>query len=242
MVNSIENKYKKLYIRIIENRTNNPVTENIYTENHHIIPKSLNGNNDKINLVKLTAREHYICHYLLTKMYLEDTIEYYKMIYAFTMMQCNGRKQKRYTSKLYEYCRIKYSRMKSIEQSGNNNSQYNTQWISNEELRISKKISRDDIIPENWVKGNKPWIKKERILQKKKLSKEKLNKIINEYEIYYNKLFQQFKESTCKSVTEFVRKGFYDKSIVSLTLNWKKYVPEYKLSSKERISFKSTLL
>lgn len=242
MVNSIENKYKKLYIKIIENRLTNLIPDSIYTENHHIIPRSLGGSDEKTNLIHLTAREHYICHYLLTKMYTEDTINYYKMLYAFSMMQCKGRKQKRYTSKLYEYCRIKYSKMRSIEQSGTKNSQYNTQWISNEELRISKKISRDDIIPENWVKGNKPWIKKERILQKKKLSKEKLDKIKSEYEIFYNKLFQQFKESTCKSVREFVSKGFYDKSVVSLTLNWKKYVPEYKLSSRERITFKSTLL
>jgi len=37
-------------------------------ERHHIIPKSLGGNNDHENLVVLWYREHYIAHRLLVKM------------------------------------------------------------------------------------------------------------------------------------------------------------------------------
>jgi hypothetical protein len=68
----IDNKYTKWYYNIVNNRKNNPIDEG---EKHHIIPKSLGGNN-KENLVKLTYREHYICHLLLTKMCLNknDTI------------------------------------------------------------------------------------------------------------------------------------------------------------------------
>lgn len=40
-----------------------------YTEMHHIKMKSLGGTNKKSNLVRLTAREHYICHILLYKHY-----------------------------------------------------------------------------------------------------------------------------------------------------------------------------
>jgi hypothetical protein len=36
-----------------------------YYERHHIIPKWMGGNDDDSNLVLLTAREHYIAHYLL---------------------------------------------------------------------------------------------------------------------------------------------------------------------------------
>jgi hypothetical protein len=39
-----------------------------YTERHHIIPKSIGGSDDQSNLVRLTAREHFICHLLLPKM------------------------------------------------------------------------------------------------------------------------------------------------------------------------------
>lgn len=78
----INNKYSKYYYLIIDNaksRINKPKT---YLENHHIVPESffinrsrkgpagwVDGNpEDKINKVKLTAHEHYVCHLLLVRM------------------------------------------------------------------------------------------------------------------------------------------------------------------------------
>jgi hypothetical protein len=63
----IDNKYTKWYISIIQNAEVR-ILQDIYYEKHHIIPKSLGGENDKNNLVKLTAKEHFICHKLLVKM------------------------------------------------------------------------------------------------------------------------------------------------------------------------------
>lgn len=60
----LNNKYTKWYYNII----NNSVKESPYLEKHHIIPKSLGGDNSKNNLVSLTAKQHFICHLLLTKM------------------------------------------------------------------------------------------------------------------------------------------------------------------------------
>jgi hypothetical protein len=48
---------------------------------HHIIPKSLGGVDDDTNTILLTAREHYICHLLLTKMLVN--MQKSKMIFAF---------------------------------------------------------------------------------------------------------------------------------------------------------------
>lgn len=62
----IQNKYTQWYNNIIDRAKHREITG--YTEKHHIIPKSLGGSDDKENLVSLTAREHFICHYLLTKM------------------------------------------------------------------------------------------------------------------------------------------------------------------------------
>ena len=39
------------------------------TENHHVIPKSMGGENLDHNLVRLTPREHYIAHMLLYRIY-----------------------------------------------------------------------------------------------------------------------------------------------------------------------------
>ena len=43
-----------------------------YTENHHIIPQCMDGNDNKENLVKITAREHFIVHKLLVEIYPND--------------------------------------------------------------------------------------------------------------------------------------------------------------------------
>jgi hypothetical protein len=62
----LHNKYTITYYNIIAQAQSR--TLDCYTENHHIIPKSLGGSNDSDNLVALTAREHFLCHWLLTKM------------------------------------------------------------------------------------------------------------------------------------------------------------------------------
>lgn len=59
--------YKKIYFQIIRNRRNNPLPSEEYGEFHHIKPKSFGGVGDEKNLVRLSAREHFIVHFLLYK-------------------------------------------------------------------------------------------------------------------------------------------------------------------------------
>lgn len=76
--------HRKVYMRIICNAKNqqklglrpkNPYQKknfpNQHFEFHHILPKSLfpNWTKRKSNVVPLTAREHFFCHQLLTKIY-----------------------------------------------------------------------------------------------------------------------------------------------------------------------------
>ena len=70
-VKFLQNKYTKWYFNIISKAQNRDTLG--YVEKHHIIPKSLGGNNEQTNLVKLTAREHFVCHWLLTKMVIEKS-------------------------------------------------------------------------------------------------------------------------------------------------------------------------
>ncbi len=74
-----DNKYTIWYFGIIENarKQSRKKTSSNYYERHHIIPKckAFGGDNSKDNLVLLTAREHYICHLLLTKMCLGDKMK-----------------------------------------------------------------------------------------------------------------------------------------------------------------------
>lgn len=64
----IDNKYTKWYYQIIDNRKENPHPNEMHTERHHIIPKSFGGSDRNENLVRLSAREHFLVHWLLVKM------------------------------------------------------------------------------------------------------------------------------------------------------------------------------
>jgi hypothetical protein len=81
--------YQKIYDIIID-RSKNRILEG-YVEKHHIIPECLGGTDDPSNLVVLTAREHYIVHQLLVKMYPDN----HKLIYAANMMTVNRYNQPR---------------------------------------------------------------------------------------------------------------------------------------------------
>lgn len=79
-----------------------------YYELHHIIPKSSGGSNDKSNLIALTARQHYIAHWLLWKAYGGNLAR------AFFMMSSVGRYQ-RVNSKTYDKARKDYSEQVKIQ-------------------------------------------------------------------------------------------------------------------------------
>jgi hypothetical protein len=72
--------YQKIYDRIIEFARMR--AHNDYTELHHIIPRCLGGNNSNANLVRLTYREHFLCHWLLCKIYPDN----FKLKAAFAKM------------------------------------------------------------------------------------------------------------------------------------------------------------
>src|SRR5574343_75476 len=57
------------YNKLIETRTNRILDKEIYYERHHILPSSLGGDNSDKNLIKLTAREHFLAHWLLWRIY-----------------------------------------------------------------------------------------------------------------------------------------------------------------------------
>lgn len=101
----LDNKYTKWYYNIIV-KANERVDRIGYFENHHIIPKSLNGTNNVDNLIYLTAKEHFICHLLLTKMTQGEDKS--KMVRAFWMIATMGNKnQERKKVKSRAYCLYK---------------------------------------------------------------------------------------------------------------------------------------
>lgn len=102
--------YQRIHDFIIERAKNRP-KPNCYCEKHHIIPKCMGGTNDKENLAILTIKEHYLIHYLLTKIYKNDI----KIACAFWIM-CNGsgRTPRPIPSgRIYAYAKELYFNMKT---------------------------------------------------------------------------------------------------------------------------------
>jgi len=89
--------YRKIYDDLIQSAQLRPDIAflNGYIERHHIKPRCLGGNNKKENLVKLTAREHFIAHWLLYRIYPENN----KLALAFNMMRISSSHGRYYNSR-----------------------------------------------------------------------------------------------------------------------------------------------
>jgi 5-methylcytosine-specific restriction endonuclease McrA len=95
----LSNKYSKCYDNIIHRAKSRDLPKEIYTEKHHIIPRSLGGTNNVANLVRLTAKEHRLVHILLPKMTI-DPAHTKSMWYALWMMlRTKNKDQQRQVSK-----------------------------------------------------------------------------------------------------------------------------------------------
>lgn len=116
------NKYEKWY-QLITSRGQTRQLDS-YTEKHHILPESLGGLDTPENLTTLTAREHFICHWLLTKIY-KDGEAHWKMLNAIRIMRAENKNQQRYktkiTSRVYSNLKEEYSRLQSERVRGENN-------------------------------------------------------------------------------------------------------------------------
>jgi hypothetical protein len=112
----LQNKYSQCYYNIIDRAKSRDLPNEIYTESHHIIPKSLGGSNDQPNLVKLTAREHFICHLLLPKML--TGIDKRKMSFAIWSMlnRDHSKNKSRYKVNSHRYESIKKQVAEAISQ------------------------------------------------------------------------------------------------------------------------------
>jgi hypothetical protein len=147
--------YTKIYSQLIERARNRKPEKDGYYERHHIIPKSLGGGNDKDNLVKLTAKEHFVAHKLLVEIYPDNG----KLIHAYWRMANNKNDDRReyiVGSREYERLKIKQANEVSILFKGK------TKLFKNNKVR-SKKIGdfhRGKVVSEETKKRIKKGLKK----------------------------------------------------------------------------------
>jgi len=150
-----ENKYTNWYFNIINSALSRNPTG--YIERHHIIPKSFGGADTKENIVKLTAREHFICHRLLTKMV--DSVQKRKMLQAVWCFTRTSGNQKRYVvnSRSYETIRSELAKTLSLERKGIMNK---GRKISDEQKRILASYSGRKHSEETKAKMKESWKKR----------------------------------------------------------------------------------
>jgi hypothetical protein len=147
-------KYETIYNNLIQKRKRD-VPEG-YTELHHIIPRSLGGSDTKDNLVRLTAREHYLAHYLLMKMQVPKSGGYYSMLKAFLMMQVQHESGLRYIpGHKFENLRKIDSERKSITMLGKKNHILGKRWIWNPNTEHTKLHDPTIELPHGYIFGQK---------------------------------------------------------------------------------------
>ena len=203
--------YKKHYDALIGKSKNRKLEG--YFEKHHIIPKCLDGNDEVNNIAILTAREHFIAHLLLTKIYPSNM----KLVKAVAIM-CIGQSERKLTNRLYGRIRELFSQAQSESQSGRKNSQYGTIWIYNPKTKEHKKIKNKFDIEENWVFGRYKKPKPPKPPTQSQIKKINLITQYNEYyKIYEKNGFKKFCE-----ITE------YKKSQANLVQIFKRYVKNFK--------------
>lgn len=117
--------YKKTYNDLIERAKTRETDPMEYYENHHIVPKCVGGSNNRNNMVLLTAREHFLAHWLLVKMFPDN----FKLSFAFNAF-CQNNRGNRPVSRLYEYARKNHIKM--LKQ--------NTDWKNKISNTMTKKI------------------------------------------------------------------------------------------------------
>ena len=177
--------YQKIHDQIINRSKNRHLTG--YSEKHHIIPKSLGGTNDKENIVRLTAREHFIIHKLLCEIHPDDK----KLHYALWRMmnpqsKVHGRS---YNIGSKEYTRRRelqreYTRKVGLSNKGRKHSA-ETKAKRSAALKGREKAPRSEETKQkisNTLKGKVPWNKgrKHSAETKRKMSRSQRGKVTSE--------------------------------------------------------------
>lgn len=167
--------YNRIYNELIERSRNENRQKGcgIYYENHHIIPKCLGGEDTSENLVLLTAREHFIAHWLLTKIYPSEP----KIIFAFNSfsMKLGGAMNQHYqldtysTSRNYEYARRKVVQLLTGVPRPPHISEglMDTTYVNNGVE--SRRIGIEELfnyLNSGWSKGRISWKRKEKLNKK----------------------------------------------------------------------------
>jgi hypothetical protein len=115
--------YSTVYDRLVQRAQDRVLSSGF--ERHHIVPKSLGGPNCRSNIVKLTIREHFVAHKLLTRMHSGQAQK--KMWFAYYRL-CN--RHQNTNSRLYEQAKLQSKKYLSEIHTGKTISDDHKQHLS----------------------------------------------------------------------------------------------------------------
>lgn len=222
--------YRKVYMEIIKKARNRPLTKEKGYEIHHILPKSIfpNWSKRKGNMVKLTYKEHFFCHELLTKIYPSS-----KLNFALLSMSNSKKYRKTLTLKQYEILKssIDYSGRSEKMKKKWQNTEFrekvtkavrNTKEIRSEKMKekwkdssYSEKVKKSLKKSQNsrtekfkkWAAENHKVLseKRKEYLKANPEAKYSLNKFREENPNFYKELWAkpEMKEKRSKTMTNF---------------------------------------
>jgi len=144
--------YLKIYNNLIQiaiDQNRKKKSGGPYYEKHHILPVCIGGKNESSNLVLLTAKEHYMAHKLLCKIYPKSN----SLRYAFWLMiNAKSRGQYRYKtcSRVYEYEKLLFAEMQRQNIKDKPHSLKNPEMIKKcTEAKLLAKVKRPDLSNNN---------------------------------------------------------------------------------------------
>lgn len=141
--------YEKIYNSLCSKTYNDE-----YTEIHHIIPRCLGGDDSSSNLVRLSAKAHYLAHLLLCRIYPDNI----KLKFALNMMSRSNSKQVRNLT-LTQYETIKKENSIALSELHSTRIRSETEKANiSKALTGKKKTEEHKRKCSEWQKGKpKPW-------------------------------------------------------------------------------------
>ena len=179
----------------------------------HLTKEQIVRRNTKLSRIKADKIRNDPDYRLHNSKLLSDSHSYRKGILF------NGKRRNWTNCRHTESAKKKISEANRINQTGERNSQFGRYWCHDPRSGEIKHLARGEEVPHGWLKGQKSKVNEPKNDQRKILAEQ---------------LFERFKCGNFSSVLDFCRKGEYDKSNVSLTKLWKKYIPEYAESKQGR--------
>jgi hypothetical protein len=127
-----------------------------------------------------------------------------------------------------EDSKLKIGSAAKIHQSGTRNSQYGSHIFYNGETGEVRRFMMGEDVPLNWISAKD---------RRKLIRRQKKTQCISPKVFRAKNLHDEYLRSGCKSIREFCRMGHYNKTIQSLIMMWKKYIPDV-YCPKKGVSYK----